>query len=80
MSPKANADLLVTGGDELKLVYPQPEPAAQPGRFTGLNFRHFFLQPKDEPGVDHTAAVVAYCLTHPVWRISLQTHKFMGID
>lgn len=80
VSPKANAELVVSGGDELKLVYPQPEAGAQPERFTGLDFTHFFLQPKDELGADHTASVVDYCMRHPQWRISLQTHKLLGID
>jgi 7-carboxy-7-deazaguanine synthase (Cx14CxxC type) len=80
VSPKATAPLVVTEGDELKLVYPQAEPAAQPERFEHLGFSHFFLQPKDEAGHDHTAATVAYCMKNPRWRISLQTHKLMGID
>ncbi|NJC26477.1 7-carboxy-7-deazaguanine synthase [Neolewinella antarctica] len=80
VSPKANAKLVVTVGDELKLVYPQPEWGAQPPAFTDLGFTHFFLQPKDEPGTDNTPAVVGYCMAHPQWRISLQTHKMMGID
>jgi len=80
VSPKANADLVVTRGDELKLVYPQTEPEAQPERFADLDFTHFFLQPKDEAGADNTAATVAYCLAQPGWRVSLQTHKIMGIE
>lgn len=80
VSPKANAPLKVTGGDELKLVYPQAEAAAQPARFEHLDFTHYFLQPKDETDHDHTAATVKYCLEHPRWRISLQTHKIMGIE
>ena len=80
VSPKANAPLVVSGGDELKLVYPQPETEAQPERFNHLAFRHFFLQPKDEAGVNHTPAAVNYCLRYPQWRISLQTHKIMGIE
>ena len=80
VSPKAAAGLALTTGDELKLVYPQAEAAADPARFADLNFTHFFLQPKDEAGADHTAATVAYCMTHPRWRVSLQTHKIMGIE
>ena len=80
VSPKANAGLVVSGGDELKLVYPQPEAGAQPSRFEHLDFAHYFLQPKEEAGRDHTPAVVRYCLDHPRWRISLQTHKMLGID
>ena len=79
VSPKADAPLVVTGGDELKLVYPQAESGARPERFEQLDFRHFFLQPKDEAGRDHTAATISYCLEHPRWRVSLQTHKIMGI-
>jgi 7-carboxy-7-deazaguanine synthase len=78
VSPKANAALAQQSGQELKLVYPQA--LAMPDRFTGLNFNNFFLQPMDVPGgVDHTAAAVAYCLAHPQWRLSLQTHKMLGI-
>ena len=80
VSPKAGAELAVTRGDELKLVYPQAEAAAQPECFTHLDFTHFFLQPKDEVGRQHTPATVAYCMAHPRWRISLQTHKIMGIE
>lgn len=80
VSPKANAELVVTRGDELKLVFPQPEAGAQPERFEHLAFTHFFLQPKDEVGINHTSATVAYCMDHPQWRVSLQTHKIMGIE
>jgi len=80
VSPKANAKLLQTRGDELKLVYPQAEPEAQPERFAGLEFRHFSLQPLDDPEREaHTAAALSYCLEHPAWRLSLQTHKLLGI-
>lgn len=80
VSPKANAPLRLTQGDELKLVYPQPEPEAQPERFVDWAFRYFFLQPLDGPEREaHTQAAVAYCLTHPQWRLSLQTHKGLGI-
>ena len=65
-------------GDELKLVYPQPN--ALPQRFEHLNFQHFFLQPMDGPARDvNTQQTVAYCLAHPQWRLSLQTHKVIGI-
>lgn len=78
VSPKADAPLLLTRGDELKLVYPQP--LARPERFEGLDFRHLFLQPMDGPDLKaNTAAAVAYCLAHPQWRLSLQTHKYIGI-
>ena len=80
VSPKADAELVVSSGDELKLVYPQPEAGAQPERFVNMTFQHFFLQPKDEAGRDHQPATVAYCLAHPQWRVSLQTHKIMGIE
>ena len=78
VSPKADAPLNQTSGDELKLVYPQEK--ALPERFADLNFRHFFLQPLDGPEISrHTAAAVAYCKAHPQWRLSLQTHKLIGI-
>jgi len=78
VSPKAEAPLVVGGGDELKLVYPQP--TALPERFAGLDFRHFFLQPMDGPEVAAaTAGAVAYCLANPQWRLSYQTHKAVGI-
>jgi 7-carboxy-7-deazaguanine synthase (Cx14CxxC type) len=78
VSPKADAPLVVTTGDELKLVFPQD--GAPPERYAGLGFRHFFLQPMDGPHTArHTAAAVAYCLAHPTWRLSLQTHKLLGI-
>ena len=79
VSPKAAAPLLLTAGDELKLVYPQP--LAMPERFEGLAFTHFFLQPMDGPDQQaNLAAVIRYCLAHPRWRLSLQTHKIVGID
>ncbi|MBX6744212.1 MAG: 7-carboxy-7-deazaguanine synthase [Acetobacteraceae bacterium] len=78
VSPKAGAPLRLTEGDELKLVWPQP--ALPPEALEGLRFRHFFLQPMDGPErVANTAAAVAYCLTHPRWRLSLQIHKLIGI-
>ncbi len=78
VSPKAVAPLVQRSGNELKLVYPQPE--APPGRFADLDFRYFFLQPKDDRyRAEHTTAAVAYCLAHPRWRLSLQTHKLIGI-
>ncbi len=80
VSPKANAPLAVTGGDELKLVYPQTAAEAQPERFAELAFRHFFLQPMDGPdAAANTDAAIAYCLAHPQWRLSVQTHKVVGI-
>ena len=78
VSPKALAPLVVTGGDELKLVYPQP--LALPERFTGLDFRHWRLQPMDGPRLaENTRAAVEYCLAHPRWRLSVQTHKVVGV-
>lgn len=78
VSPKASAQLRLLAGDELKLVYPQPD--ASPERFTGLAFRHFFLQPMDGPNLAaNTLAAIAYCKAHPRWRLSLQTHKLLGI-
>jgi len=80
VSPKANAPLVLTSGHELKLVYPQREAEAQPERFADLEFRHFFLQPMDGPDRDkNTQAAVSYCLSHPKWRLSLQSHKYIGI-
>lgn len=78
VSPKANAPLALSSGDELKLVFPQP--TAMPERFEGLQFRHFLLQPMDGPSVEqNTRAALAYCLAHPRWRLSVQTHKALGI-
>ena len=78
VSPKADAPLELTAGDELKLVFPQE--AAKPERFAGLAFKHFFLQPMDGPDrAAHTDAAIAYCMAHPQWRLSLQTHKITGI-
>ncbi len=78
VSPKADAPLLLTTGDELKLVYPQAK--AMPERFEGLRFRHFLLQPMDGPDVaENTAAALAYCLAHPRWRLAVQGHKRLGI-
>jgi 7-carboxy-7-deazaguanine synthase (Cx14CxxC type) len=78
VSPKAGAELVQTTGDELKLVYPQA--GATPGKYTHLAFRHFFLQPMDGPlRQANTEQALRYCLDHPAWRLSLQTHKFLGI-
>lgn len=80
VSPKANAPLVLTSGTELKLVYPQAEPDAQPECFADLDFRMFFLQPLDGPdGAANVRAALAYCLAHPQWRLSLQTHKWLDI-
>lgn len=80
VSPKAGAELVQKQGQELKLVYPQDEAAAQPENFAALRFEHFFLQPKDGPErAENTARAMAYCRAHPQWRLSLQTHKLLGI-
>jgi 7-carboxy-7-deazaguanine synthase (Cx14CxxC type) len=78
VSPKSAAPLVLTRGNELKLVFPQDD--APPERFESLDFDHFFLQPMDGPVVDqNTRLAVAYCLAHPRWRLSVQTHKALGI-
>ncbi|HEX4942967.1 MAG TPA: 7-carboxy-7-deazaguanine synthase [Usitatibacteraceae bacterium] len=78
VSPKSTAPLVQATGDELKLVYPQAD--APPELFEALAFRHFFLQPMDGPAREaNTRAAVAYCKAHPRWRLSLQTHKLIGI-
>jgi 7-carboxy-7-deazaguanine synthase (Cx14CxxC type) len=78
MSPKAGADFLLRTGDELKLIFPQA--GIDPKQFEDLAFRHFFLQPMDGPARErNTQLAVQYCLEHPRWRLSLQTHKFLGI-
>ncbi len=80
VSPKANAPLRQRCGNELKLVFPQVEPEAQPDRFADLDFEHFFLQPCDDANRSaNTAAAIDYCLAHPRWKLSLQTHKLIGI-
>jgi 7-carboxy-7-deazaguanine synthase len=78
VSPKADAPLNLRAGDELKLVYPQER--GDPERYVDLDFRHFFLQPMDGPHLAaHTQQAMTYCLEHPRWRLSLQTHKLLGI-
>jgi len=78
VSPKAGSELNIRSGHELKLVYPQP--GAEPERFQDLDFRYFYLQPMDGPAVkENTEAALAYCMAHPQWRLSLQTHKLLGI-
>ena len=81
ISPKGRAAVLQTSGDELKLVYPQVEAEAQPDSFAHMDFRHFFLQPLDSTERDaNTRSAIDYCLRHPQWKLSLQTHKIIGID
>ena len=78
VSPKAGAPFVLKRGSELKLVYPQS--GADPEKFAGLAFDHFFLQPMDSPErAKNTALAIDYCLAHPQWRLSLQTHKITGI-
>ncbi len=78
VSPKAGAPLTLQAGDELKLVFPQT--GAEPERFADLNFTNFLLQPMDGPDqAANTAAAIAYCLAHPAWRLSMQTHKVLGL-
>lgn len=78
VSPKAKAEVTLTRGDELKLVYPQAD--AVPERFQHLDFEHFFLQPMDGPQLQHnTRQAIEYCKQHPHWRLSLQSHKMLGI-
>ena len=83
VSPKADAPLVVTRGHELKLVYPQRHPAAQPECFIELEFEEFMLQPLDAADPAETQrnvhAALEYCLAHPRWRLSLQTHKLLDI-
>jgi 7-carboxy-7-deazaguanine synthase len=78
VSPKAGAPLVLTEGDELKLVFPQP--GGEPERYEDLRFDRFRLQPMDGPAREaNTRAAVAHCLAHPQWQLSLQTHKYLGI-
>lgn len=78
VSPKGSSTIVVRKGNELKLVYPQRE--APPERYADLEFEHFFLQPMDSPQrLAHTEAAVQYCMQHPQWRLSVQTHKYIGI-
>jgi 7-carboxy-7-deazaguanine synthase (Cx14CxxC type) len=78
VSPKAGAGLVVEHGDELKLVYPQS--GIDPADFEGLDFRHFLLQPMDGPELEgNTRRSIEYCMQHPKWRLSVQTHKLLGL-
>jgi len=80
VSPKASAPVLQDSGHELKLVYPQKEDEAQPEAYAGLDFLHYFLQPLDnDEKNENTLAAIRYCLAHPRWKLSLQTHKLLGI-
>jgi 7-carboxy-7-deazaguanine synthase (Cx14CxxC type) len=78
VSPKKGADLVLRRGNEIKLVYPQP--GFDPEQFESMDFDEFFLQPMDGPELAaNTRAALAYCLAHPRWRLSIQTHKLLGI-
>jgi organic radical activating enzyme len=78
VSPKADAGVVQIHGQELKLVFPQP--GVDPARFEALDFERFLLQPMDGPmRLENTQAAIAYCLAHPRWRLSVQTHKYLGI-
>ena len=78
VSPKAGSDLIITKGDELKLVYPQH--GIDPSQYENLNFDHFSLQPMDNESLnENIQKTIKYCHEHPLWRLSLQTHKFVGI-
>lgn len=78
MSPKAGTEVVVTSGSELKLVFPQA--GAEPELFEQMKFDHFFLQPMDGPDQKrNTEEAIRYCLEHPLWRLSLQTHKLLGL-
>jgi 7-carboxy-7-deazaguanine synthase (Cx14CxxC type) len=78
VSPKAGSELVLLSGNELKLVFPQE--GADPKQFESLGFEHFFLQPMDGPEREiNTKLTIQYCLEHPKWRLSLQTHKLLGI-
>ena len=78
VSPKEGAKLVQRRGDELKLVYPQAELG--PEAFGDLDFRHFLLQPMDGPALEaNTLSAIEYCLVHPKWRLSVQTHKLLGL-
>jgi 7-carboxy-7-deazaguanine synthase len=78
VSPKANAPMELTSGNELKLVYPQV--GVDPAQYTKLDFERFFLQPMDGPHQkENTRLAAKYCLEHPIWELSLQTHKLIGL-
>jgi len=78
VSPKARAELIQRCGSELKLVFPQPD--LDPALLENLDFEYFFLQPMDGPRLaDNTRDAIAYCLAHPRWRLSIQTHKLLGL-
>jgi 7-carboxy-7-deazaguanine synthase (Cx14CxxC type) len=81
ISPKGAAPVVQSSGNELKLVYPQSEAEAQPANFVEMKFSQFFLQPLDGPSIEaNTRSAIEYCLAHPRWNLSVQTHKVVGID
>lgn len=81
VSPKGAAELKVRCGDELKLVFPQLEIQASPAALSQLDFKHFYLQPLDDPSqLENTSRCVEYCMQNPQWKMSLQTHKILDID
>jgi 7-carboxy-7-deazaguanine synthase (Cx14CxxC type) len=81
VSPKGRAEVVQCSGQELKLVYPQIEDAAQPYQFEDLPFEHYFLQPlHDDNLAENTRKSIDYCLQHPQWKLSVQTHKIIGIN
>ena len=81
ISPKGAAPVVQSSGNELKLVYPQQEAEAQPANFIDMAFDQFFLQPLDGPDTKaNTRRAIEYCLSHPQWKLSVQTHKVLGID
>lgn len=81
VSPKGTAEVVVTEGNELKLVYPQVEPEAAPEKFKALNFEHFYLQALDGPNaLKNRSQCVDYCMQNPQWKLSIQTHKILDID
>lgn len=78
VSPKANTDIVQQGGHELKLVFPQVD--AEPWRYENMAFEHFYLQPMDNANQDfNTQSAIRFCLDNPQWRLSLQTHKYIGM-
>jgi organic radical activating enzyme len=78
VSPKAGAPFIQKSGNELKLVFPQQH--AMPEQFDDLRFDHFFLQPMDGPAIaENTRLAIEYCMSHPQWRLSIQTHKIIGV-
>ena len=81
VSPKGKADLVITQGDELKLVYPQIEPEAHPERFSSMAFTHHYIQPLDDQNQgQNSQKAVQFCLANPQWKLSIQTHKILDID